>query len=122
VEQLTIPGATVRILHHAFLAEYEFGDLPVDVLLVAGLNDLLRGSSVDQLMQEIQNFKMDVLNLKRDGGKSTFGCTTLPQPPKFTTLPMEPRRSKMDMSAEAFSLIDRKLNPSTMKKSRKGTV
>ena len=42
VDMIGIPGATIKMLHHAFMAEFKDSNRPVDVLLVGGLNDVLR--------------------------------------------------------------------------------
>ena len=81
VKQLTIPGATLRSLHHAFMAEYSNCYKPFDVLLVGGLNDAMRGRSAEDIIQDIQAFKVDVLSIHRDpdaGEKSSFAAATLP--------------------------------------------
>ena len=41
MEFVGIPGGTVKSLHPAFCCEYSNQDIIVDVLLVAGLNDIL---------------------------------------------------------------------------------
>ena len=41
MEFVGIPGGTVKSLHYAFCCEYSNQDIIVDVLLVAGLNDIL---------------------------------------------------------------------------------
>ena len=54
---VTIPGATSKTLHHALLAKYSNTYWPLDVLLVAGLNDVLSNRSVDEIMTDICNMK-----------------------------------------------------------------
>ena len=44
------------------------------------------------MIQDIQEFKVDVLSLHRDpdtGEKCSFAAATLPSPPKIADLPME---------------------------------
>ena len=48
IDYITIPGATVRELEHALMAEYSNVYRAVDMLHVGGLNDVLRGA-VDML-------------------------------------------------------------------------
>ena len=66
MDSITVPGATIKTLHHAFLAEYKGGIWPVDVILVAGLNDILKGATAEDAMEDIQSFQKSVLGLKRD--------------------------------------------------------
>ena len=53
IDFITIPEATVRELEHAFMAEYGNVHRPVDVLLVPGLNDILRGATDSEIMEDI---------------------------------------------------------------------
>ena len=85
----------MRSLHHAYMAEYSKWYRPVDVLLVGGLNDAMRDRSAEDIIQDIQAFKVDVLSIHRDpdaGEKSSFAAATLPSPPKIAVLPMEERK------------------------------
>ena len=63
MDYLTIPGGTVRELHHAFKAEYKNVHRPVDVMLVGGLNDILRGAIDTEIMQDIWDFNETVRNM-----------------------------------------------------------
>jgi len=49
VDYIKIPGATVRKLEHAFMAEYSNVHRAVDMLLVGGLNDVLRGATDSEI-------------------------------------------------------------------------
>ena len=57
IDYITIPGAYIKDLHHAFMAEFKGVYRPVDVLLVGGVNDVLRGLTAGQILQDILNFK-----------------------------------------------------------------
>ena len=92
IDYITIPGATVKDLHHAFLAEYGNVHRPIDVLLVAGLNDVLKGATVQQIMQDIEEFKESVRSLcVLDETWSSFAVATLPFPPKLVKFDAETR-------------------------------
>lgn len=94
VDMIGIPGATIKMLHHAFMAEFKDSYRPVDVLLVGGLNDVMRGRPLDKIMKDLVNFKRDVINLERsfaNNGECTFAAATLPYPPKISALPAEER-------------------------------
>ena len=45
------------MLHHAFMAEFKNSYRPVDFLLVGGLNDVMRGRSLDKIKKDLTNFK-----------------------------------------------------------------
>ena len=52
------------------MAEFKNSYRPVDFLLVGGLNDVMRGRSLDKIKKDLTNFKRDVTSLKRScGGK-----------------------------------------------------
>jgi len=71
IDYITIPGATVKDLHHAFLSEYGNVHRPIDVLLVAGLN--VRSICII------------------DETWSSFAVATLPFPPKLVEFDAETR-------------------------------
>merc|ERR1712015_273756 len=87
MESISIPGANIENLMMAFSAEYGQINLPVDIVLVAGLNNFER-ETVEEMMKKYRAFKQLVHN-REDG--STFGVSTLPFAPKLTDLkPREP--------------------------------
>ena len=51
-----IPGATIRDFYHAFRAEYGNTHMPVDVILCTGLNDVIDGSTSDDIINDIYDF------------------------------------------------------------------
>ena len=59
----TIPGATVRTLKHGLLSEYGACYRPLDILCVFGLNDLLAGRSVQQIVDDMRDFQSTVHRL-----------------------------------------------------------
>ena len=60
MDYLTIQGATVRELLHAFKAEYKNVHCPVDMMLVGELNDILRGAIDTEIVQDIWDFNKTV--------------------------------------------------------------
>ena len=89
IDYLTIPGATVRELEHAFMAEYGNVHRAVDVLLVAGLNDILRGATDHEILEDIQHFSDSVKSISARSGElyqGSFAAATLPFPPKITVI------------------------------------
>ena len=53
IDYISIPGATIRDLHHAFRVEYGNTHRSVDVILCSGLNDVIDGSTSDQIMNDV---------------------------------------------------------------------
>ena len=80
VDMIGIPGGTVRILHHAFMAEFGSSSTPVDVLVVGTVNDVMRGKNAPKIIRDLRKFKNDVLSMKTragTGGRSTFSVAIL---------------------------------------------
>ena len=82
-----IPGATIQELEHAWKADYGHYTNPMDVVLVAGLNNILRGETEEQIMSRFYNFMIAVAENSRkhhNHGHSSFAVATLIYPPKLT--------------------------------------
>ena len=95
IDYISIPGATIRELHHAFRAEYGNTHRPVDVILCSGLNDVINGSTSDQIMEEIYDFDKTVRSIcfgDNSAYWSSFAATTLPFPPQLVSLSDEDRK------------------------------
>ena len=58
---ITIPGAKMKTLQQAFHIEYGKETRGIDVLVVAGLNNILRGHSGEALMRKIDLFRNTVM-------------------------------------------------------------
>ena len=63
MDQIGVSGAKIQDLEFAFMAEYAFIHRPCDVLLVSGYNNLLRGCSPEDIIQDIRSFKTEVLKI-----------------------------------------------------------
>ena len=91
LDYVTIPGATVEQLQHAFEVQYRVIDLPLDVILVAGYNNILRNESLETIMSRYSVFKKHVINMSCSGGRmNSFAIATLPYPPRLTRLRDDP--------------------------------
>ena len=113
IDYLTIPGATIKTLHHALLAEYESAYRPIDVLLVSGLNDILRGRTSDQVISDMERLVSAVMDLPRSndcGALNTIGISTLPFPPKMSVIPSDKRRIRGNKFEELSYLNDQIMN------------
>ena len=96
LDHITIPGATVAELRHAYAAEYEGYWRPIDATLVAGINNLLQGQIKEELMAEIKAFKEMVMRMgEAQGHINSFAVVTLYYPPAITRVAFDwPPRSK----------------------------
>ena len=81
-EYVTIPGAKVEHLQHAFRLEYGKVKAGIDVLLVAGLNNVLRGDRVEDIKHKIELFRDTVgrQNWHHPDKPNTFAVATLLYP------------------------------------------
>ena len=107
VDIIAIPGATIKMLHHACMVEFSSSYRPIDVLLVGCLNDVMRGRTFQQIKEDLEKFKKDFISLKRApeaGDKCTFAVSTPPYPPKVVALPSEERPVQDNRFETLFSL------------------
>ena len=90
VDWISIPGATIEDLLYAWKAEYSREVRPMRIILVGGLNDLLRGGSVDSITTEFERFKVNVAKQEEryhPGINNSFAVAPLIPAPKFFWLP-----------------------------------
>ena len=83
MDEIMIPGSRVRNLMHAFQAEYGGIRRPVDIVLVAGINNILDGQQPGEVMFEIKEFHREAMRIRG----SSFAVATLPFPPCLSILP-----------------------------------
>ena len=107
IEMVTIPGAKIEDIKQAVYAEYHYATKPLDILLCAGLNDLLRYHTVQDIIADLRDFKADV---KAWNASNTFAVCTLPVPPKMSHLRADPHYHRnyvgnQDCFAELNDLI-----------------
>ena len=88
-DYVTIPGAKVEDLQQAFRVEYGKVKTGVDVLLVAGLNNVVEGDSMEDIMFKIQLFKETVAKQAwhHPDKPNTFAVATLLYPPQLCWFP-----------------------------------
>ena len=84
VDWITIPGATIKDLAYAWRLDYQKETRPQRVLLVAGLNDLLKGANFEQFKVQVLEFEERVrqqnsFHLTRN----EFSVAPLINPPKL---------------------------------------
>ena len=57
VDMIGIPGGTVKILHHAFMAEFGSSSIQVDVLVVGAVNDVMRGKNASKIIRDLNKIQ-----------------------------------------------------------------
>ena len=85
VDWLTIPGGTIFDLDFAWRVDYHREPRPMRILLVAGLNDLMRGGTRRSVMEAITHFDQVVKQQNRyhPGAENQFAVAPLLCPPKL---------------------------------------
>ena len=79
VDWSTSPGATIQTLLHMWRSDYRNEKKPMDVLVIGGLNNILRGETVDKIMARFEEFfnAVELQGQKQHGNnRSTFAITT----------------------------------------------
>ena len=108
VDWLTIPGGKIADLDLAWRLDYHREIRPMRILLVAGLNDLLKGGTRQTVMEAIRHFKevVDLQNRYHFGSDNQFAVAPLLRSPKLVwyadngTMPeghMGNRREEIDL-------------------------
>ena len=85
VDWVTIPGGTIADLLHAWKVEYQREWRPMRVLLVGGLNDLLKGGNFNSVKEDIELFASHLKDQDshHPGLTNEFSVATLLNPPKM---------------------------------------
>ena len=85
VDWLTIPGGKIADLDYAWREDYHREVRPMRILLVAGLNDLMRGGTRQTVMEAIRHFQevVDQQNRYHPTGRNQFAVAPLLCPPKL---------------------------------------
>ena len=79
IDYVTIPGATIQILEKAWRRDYEAEKRPMDVIVVAGLNNV-KNETVARIMKHIEEFcdTVRVQSTEHHPGKpSTFSFSSI---------------------------------------------
>ena len=83
-DYLTISGATLETLFHAFKQEYSHHTKPMDIFIIAGYNNLLRNQGRDVIIDIISKFGEYVRELtNEDESCNTVTVGTLLYPPQL---------------------------------------
>lgn len=114
VDYCTIPGATIKSLMDAWWVDYHRYTQAMDILLVAGLNNICKGDSDNEVMRQIKNFANTVdhqSEIHHPTNLSTFCVASMIYPPKLTwfpkngTIPRYMKINKLEMMLNLNSTI-----------------
>ena len=86
IDWVTVCGATVLELERAWLMDYRNERRPMRLLICAGLEDLARGRSRDDIVEDLMHFKIavDHQNVHHPDKPNEMVIATLLNPPKYT--------------------------------------
>ena len=83
-DYITIPGATIDTLTNAFRLEFGGSPRPMDVVVIAGYNDLILGRTRVEIMESFGSFTQLVLNASIDQReRNTVAICNMIYPPKL---------------------------------------
>ena len=86
IDWITICGGSILELEHAWLRDYKNQTSSMRILLVAGVEDLARGQTRDQVVESFMHFKLTVIDRqsrKIPGIKNELVIATILNPPKL---------------------------------------
>lgn len=84
VDWLTIPGATIRELAYAWRLDYQNEARPQRIMLIAGLNDLIKGGNLEQFKVQVLEFEERVRHQNKCHiARNEFCVAPLINPPKL---------------------------------------
>ena len=88
-----IVGGTIKDSIRSFKIAYENNPTPINAVICVGINDILKGHSVEDICQDLHVFQSIIYDHSRHYkhtelglGKNTVGICPLIKPPKCTTL------------------------------------
>ena len=89
VDWLSIPGASVEELLFAWQVEYGHEERPMRILLVAGLNNLIKGGDFESLTYAYKRFQVNTNHQNKFhlGSRNSFAVAPLLPAPKLVWFP-----------------------------------
>ena len=86
MDESSIPGGTIGDLRHALSAEYSNTYRSLDVLVVCGINDVLREKTTQEVLAEFRGLQETVHALAPAGQQNSIAIATLIIPQKIASL------------------------------------
>ena len=90
VDWVTIPGASIDDLCYAWRLDYHKEPRPMRIMLIAGIDDLIKGGNEDTVKEAIEGFKANVDSQNKyhlNGSKNEFCVAPILNPPKLCWFP-----------------------------------
>ena len=86
IDWLTVCDASIAEMEYAWLRDYKYQPRPMRILVTAGLVDLARGKTRDEIVEMFIHFKetVDKQNCYHPSVQNEFVIATILNPPKFT--------------------------------------
>ena len=110
VHSIECPGAKIEEMISPLLTEISAAktyDSKITVALCGGLNDLMKGASLDEVIFSIDKFKKEV---KKVANNSKFVCVQLPLIPKISKLPFDSHSLEYNRLETQLAVNDYLLN------------
>ena len=109
IDWLTICDATIAELEFGWLRDYRNQTRSMRILLSAGLEDMARGRSRDEIVESFMHFKLTVIDKQSErlpGIKNELVIATMANPPKLVWFPDNgpPPRNHVNKLAEIKEL------------------
>ena len=117
IDQLAINGARINDLRNALRAEYSQALIPLDILVAAGINNVINNESAEQIITQLEAWKNEVESWNSD---STFAVCTLPYPPSITSLHQDYYRHKSAVRNRDKTAVIDDLNPAITRLNQSG--
>ena len=86
IDWVTVCGATIMELERAWLLDYRYERRPMRILICAGIEDIARGRSRDEIVEDLMHFKIavDNQNVHHPDKRNEMVIATVLNPPKYT--------------------------------------
>ena len=86
IDWVTVCGATILELERAWLLDYRYERRPMRILICAGIEDIARGRSRDEIVEDLMHFKIavDNQNVHHPDKRNEMVIATVLNPPKYT--------------------------------------
>lgn len=103
VDYIGIPGATLQVLLRALAAETTHSSMPMDILIAAGHNNILRGHTIEELKNDMDRIISwtSYQNSYHPGTYNTVAFVTLPPFPKV----VNPTEMKLQIPGSVEQLL-----------------
>jgi hypothetical protein len=117
IDQLSLPGGRIRDLQTALRAEYSKSDIPLDVLVAGGINDIINHAGAGEIIKQLTDWKAEVTSWNPE---STFSVCTMPYPPSITFLSQDYHLHREAVKNRDKTAVINELNPAIVQLNQQG--